>query len=335
MFGEVKGYSVQRGVLCISLSVVATFLSVSFLFDVQLSSDWITSSSPSSTTLRSKPTTSSRTRSDGIPADAEGSLLHCDDDEDPILAEDDFFPEGFKPHPNVFSEVFLPRGKPLDGKDRLALANSWGSWTFVDPKGSSLQNHRPQNDYFSAYPNRDLPRSKFPSNAWQIDPDYLNRFLPEAKALVKRAMEAILTEYGHGPDQAPLKSFDERSQMFRVEVSPEEEEIVTSGPNVEAGGYMPQHSWNSLVKRLWHAMMTQDTFVIVTAGHSAAAGKGNHFQQSYTLQTQLLLEPILARLGVAVTTNNLAMGAMGTSQTALGFKDLYGDDIDILLYDSG
>lgn len=40
------------------------------------------------------------------------------------------------------------------------------------------------------------------------------------------------------------------------------------------GGWTTERSFNGLVRRLTHAMMTSDTFTVVMAGHSAAAGEG-------------------------------------------------------------
>jgi hypothetical protein len=47
------------------------------------------------------------------------------------------------------------------------------------------------------------------------------------------------------------------------------------------------------------------------------------------------MAPVFARLGVKLVTRNLAQGGLGTIQSAMGMKDIYGDSIDILLWDSG
>jgi hypothetical protein len=81
--------------------------------------------------------------------------------------------------------------------------------------------------------------------------------------------------------------------------------------------------------------MTEDSFTVAMGGHSAAAGHGNHFQQSYTLQVQRILEPVLARLGVHHKSHNFGMGGLGTIQNSLGAKDLYGTDVaDVMIWDS-
>ena len=61
----------------------------------------------------------------------------------------------------------------------------------------------------------------------------------------------------------------------------------------------------------------------------------NHFQQSYTLQVQRILQPIFARLGVYHEARNLGQGGLGTLQNAMALQSLYGGDLDMLLWDSG
>jgi hypothetical protein len=241
------------------------------------------------------------------------------------------FEPGFHPHPNMYSDTYIPRGRPSSDEVRQQLSEKWGSWTFVDVST------RPVTDYYAEYPSRDVPRSRFPSNAWQTDVEYLSKFLPEAQHLVQRAMEGILSEYGRGKEDQPDKTFEERSEMFHVELSDETmlalfEKVDGS---LDAGGYMSAKAYDGLVRRILHAIMTEDTFRVVTGGHSATAGHGNHFQQSYTLQIQRVLEPIFARLGVTMTAHNIAVGGMGTISNAMCAKDIYGDDIDVLIYDSG
>jgi hypothetical protein len=72
--------------------------------------------------------------------------------------------------------------------------------------------------------------------------------------------------------------------------------------------------------------MTRDTFTFVLGGHSAAAGHGNHFKQSYTMQFHKVMEPVFSYLGVRLISRNLAQGGLGTIQSALGSADIYGDE---------
>jgi len=82
-------------------------------------------------------------------------------------------------------------------------------------------------------------------------------------------------------------------------------------------------------------MITQDTFTVVLAGHSAAQGEGNHFRQSYMMQFHQIMRPIFDRLGVKLITRNLSYGGLGTIQTGMGGGDILGQDIDLLLWDAG
>ena len=124
-----------------------------------------------------------------------------------------------------------------------------------------------------AYPNRDVPRAKFPANAWQTDTAYVEEFLTQGLALVDRAKKSILEEYGN------------LSDIFKVEHIPDAELLEATGlqtgkrgaagrPSVTQGGWTTPRSWDGLVKRLLHAVMTEDSFVFAMAGHSSAAGHG-------------------------------------------------------------
>ena len=224
---------------------------------------------------------------------------------------------------------YHPRSKSKDDAAlKKELADKWGSWTWSDPKVAE----RPQDDFAGGFPNRDIPWDQFPAGAWQTDQDYLSTFLPEAKALVERAMEAIMAEYGMSKFDIPEKGDLEA----RLEESPFQFLMInfTAGEKWDKehdslGGWMTQSYFDGLVRRLMHAIITQDTFTLVMGGHSAAAGHGNHFQQSYTLQFQKVMEPIMARLGVKLMSHYLGYGGLGTVHSTLGAGDIYGKEIDI------
>ena len=219
--------------------------------------------------------------------------------------------------------TYQPRGQPMSDDDRRAMIEKWGSWTLEDPKRPS----RPTDDYYARYPNRDVPRNEFPSNAWQLDKDYLGRFLQEGLQLVERAQRAILEEYGQPTDGS--------STMFRVTKFADNGWAGDSHDCQSEGGCTTQSSWDNLKRRLLHAVMTEDVFVFAMGGHSAAAGHGNIFQQSYTLQVQWILEAVFARLGVRHQSRNFGMGGLGTTQNGIATKAIYGYDVDMLLWDSG
>ncbi|KAG7348320.1 hypothetical protein IV203_017025 [Nitzschia inconspicua] len=228
--------------------------------------------------------------------------------------------------------TYQRRGQPMSEEDRKAMIDKWGQWLLVDDK------ERPTTDYYDSYPNRDIPRSAFPSNAWQIDTKYLSKFLPESINLVDRAIEAILTEYGKTEG-----TFEERAEMFELEMYDSLEKAgnyIISKPEWrkdevgERGGWSTSKSMEGLKRRLLHAVMTEDTFIFALAGHSAAAGHGNLFAQSYSVQVQWIMEAIFARLGVRHQARNLANGGLGTVQHGLAANSVYGPSIDLLMWDS-
>jgi hypothetical protein len=229
--------------------------------------------------------------------------------------------------------TYTRRGQPMSDSDRTTMEKQWGTWTLVDDKV------RPTENYYLKYPNRDIPRSEFPPNAWQTDKDYLSKFLPEATKLVQRGLDAILAEYGKTEG-----TWEERTEMFTPETF--ENLAATSGYVItkpewrkdatgDRGGWTTPETMQSLKKSLVHAIMTEDSWVLSLGGHSAAAGHGNHFEQSEALQVGWILEPLFARLGVRHESRNFANGGLGTIQHAFASASVYGPAIDMLWWDSG
>ena len=217
--------------------------------------------------------------------------------------------------------TYTRRGRPMSDGDRKAMVEEWGRWMLEDKK------ERPTKDYYAAYPNRDIPRKEFPPNAWQTDNDYLSDFLPESIKLVDRTINAILDEYGQPRDGS--------SKLFHIE---KHENWVNNMEKQSCNsqcGCTTTTSWENLKRRLLHAVVTEDMFVFAMGGHSSAAGHGNHFQQSYTLQVQWILEGVFSRLGVRHQSRNFGFGGLGTTQSGIATKSLFGHDVDMLLWDSG
>jgi hypothetical protein len=229
--------------------------------------------------------------------------------------------------------TYQRRGQPMTDAAHKAMEEQWGSWTLVD------NIDRPTNDYYAKYPNRDIPRVDFPANAWQTDNEYLSKFLPEALAMVSRAQEAILAEYGQTEG-----SWEERSEMFTTETFDTLEgtsRFIITKPEWrkdstgDRGGWTTTQSMQGLKRGLLHAVMTEDSWILALGGHSAAAGHGNHFEQSAALQVGWILEPVFARLGVRHESKNFANGGLGTIQHGLAAASIYGPAIDMLWWDSG
>lgn len=75
--------------------------------------------------------------------------------------------------------------------------------------------------------------------------------------------------------------------------------------------------------------------LVVFADAPSPAGHGNLFKQSYAMQFHKVMEPVFGLLGVTLHSHNVAQGGLGTLQHSLGFKDMYGDKIDFMVWDSG
>ena len=164
-----------------------------------------------------------------------------------------------------------------DEGTKQSTAESFGHWHFEDTKDETK---RPSNDYMANFAHRDIPSDKFPKDAWQTDTEFLNHYLNDAEQLVTRAMEAIYTEYGYGKPLSP-EDEERRTKMFGWEMY-----NMTSGDKKGpqgfsghkgtrgTGGWTTQRSFDGLVRRILHALMTSDTFTVVMGGHSASAGEG-------------------------------------------------------------
>jgi len=77
-------------------------------------------------------------------------------------------------------------------------------------------------------------------------------------------------------------------------------------------------------------------FTWVTAGHSAAAGHGNLFNQSYTAMLEDTVKDVFSSVGIDFGAKNYAMGGMRSyPELALCMESVYGEDIDVLSWDFG
>eukprot|EP00816_Leptocylindrus_hargravesii_P013506 CAMPEP_0196824974 /NCGR_PEP_ID=MMETSP1362-20130617/92791_1 /TAXON_ID=163516 /ORGANISM="Leptocylindrus danicus, Strain CCMP1856" /LENGTH=911 /DNA_ID=CAMNT_0042205337 /DNA_START=109 /DNA_END=2844 /DNA_ORIENTATION=+ len=208
----------------------------------------------------------------------------------------------------------------------------WGHWKFYD----GAEETRPKNDYIKeADPvYGDIHAEDFPEDAWQADAVYVNHFLDEAFKLVNRTKEAIYAEYGAGAPLTP-EQVERRKKMFHTAIIDCDKEVSLDKKVITGhGGWVCEKSFDGLVRRLLHAMMTNDSFSVVLGGHSAAAGHGNHLAQSYTLQISHVLEPVFEKLGVKFHARNMAHGGLGTLESGLGSGDIYGREVDMIIWDS-
>ena len=237
------------------------------------------------------------------------------------------------------------------------VREEWGAWDFRDPREdeSNTNTSTPRTDDvgrseadFANAPYKDLPVEDFPPDSWQADEEYLGRFLDEAKKLVHRVKEGIYAEVGWPTKGSDEKRLEDREKYFKIHVwDPPDCETDSDAKNqiaeaeIKCGkkakdgiAKFQKHAFDGLVKKLLHAMMTNDEFYAILGGHSAAAGHGNDFQQNRIITFHHLMEPVFDKLGMRLISRNMAMGGVGTLQFSLAGGDLYGET-DILEWDSG
>ena len=77
-------------------------------------------------------------------------------------------------------------------------------------------------------------------------------------------------------------------------------------------------------------------FVWATGGHSAAAGHGNFYNQSYTAYMERAVKGAFEAVGVDFVARNYAMGGHASGpELAFCVKEIYGADFDVLTWDFG
>jgi hypothetical protein len=222
-----------------------------------------------------KPTPAPVPDSNSSPGTSSGSTPADDDDDDD---DDDNGKNdgGGNKYSNYATIVPIPDHPLPDDETRSQLEEKWGRWHFWDGD----EDERPSEDYIAKgnYPNKDIPNDDFPEEAWQADAVFVNHILNDADKLITRAMEAIFTEYGHGKPLEP-EQLGERMKMFhwdKIDLSATDNpppKYAKSG-NRGNGGWTTKRSFDGLVRRLLHAIMTGDSFTVVLGGHSAAVGQG-------------------------------------------------------------
>jgi len=226
---------------------------------------------------------------------------------------------------------FLDEQQDRYVKKMDAVRKEWGAWSFEDAKFGV----RPLAT-FDDVDYKDLPNDKLTPGSWQTDEEYVRKFIPEAKALVNRVTEGIYAEYG-----SPIKKKDgtvlteeekaERSRKWGPKIIRDGDDSNKDDPPGIAT--LSGVAFDGLVRKLLHALITNDEWYAVLGGHSAAAGHGNQFQQNRQITFHHLMEPVFDKLGMRLVSRNMAQGGVGTLQFSLAGKDMYGE-ADIMEWDS-
>jgi hypothetical protein len=256
------------------------------------------------------------------------------------------------PHESVFSSPLYDgisqeelEKKQASFLEKLnATKQKFGAWQLTDPYYDEHQEFRPLPD-FDVCPARDCNSSEFAEGVWQRDEEYVRNLIKEAKKMVQRVRDGIYEEYGHSSSNVDgtrksEKEIDERNKLFQVlltQVDDLNDQNVAIDKNTNATlpgvAQLSHAAWDGLVRKLLHALITNDDFFVVVAGDGSAAGHGNNFVQSPVMQFHYLMEPVFDFLGMRLVSRNMAMNKQSVVFGAMGGADIYGE-VDLLWYDS-
>jgi hypothetical protein len=254
------------------------------------------------------------------------------------------------------SKSSMPDGKKVQkdfDQKKKDVNETYGEWK--SPYFDHLLNHSVD---YTKYPHRDVPADAFSTThkyAWQNDLAYLRVFISEATDLIKRMKTGIRKEYGidnakdaelpfkihRDQDEYKVRTIDGAGlnpKQYAGDQHVHNAERDSDHPLLSGIAYLNKNAWDGLVLKLWHAVMTEDNFFVVTtgpaSGNTVLAQDGNlNFQQTAIQQFHYIMEPVLDKLGVTLISRNMGMpGASTTVAAALGgVAPVYGES-DILWY---
>jgi len=82
--------------------------------------------------------------------------------------------------------------------------------------------------------------------------------------------------------------------------------------------------------------LTPVRYVWATGGHSAAAGHGNMYNESYTAYMERDLKPLFGALGIEYEGRNYAMGGTSSGyEVSMCYEQIFGNDVDFMSWDFG
>eukprot|EP00977_Amphora_coffeiformis_P003270 scaffold609_cov170-Amphora_coffeaeformis.AAC.24 len=140
--------------------------------------------------------------------------------------------------------------------------------------------------------------------------------------------EKLEVDYGEFTDALFLADHptipDKQSSLGRIT-------FMTAVPNANV-------SWTRLVRKM--AIKIADAketkFVWATGGHSASAGHGNLFEESYTNVLDRAAAPIFQSVGIEFHARSYAMGGTPSGlEIASCAKEVFGTDVDLVSWDYG
>ena len=185
-----------------------------------------------------------------------------------------------------------------------------------------------QHDHFETTTETLRQRQLGKGNNKNKNKNYHTSKLSEKFQVAKAKFMEKLTE-DYGPENVP--------HLFQT--TTEEGDAVSIARRVFEG---TSTSWSRMKRKvamkILQAQIQEEhqPFVWATGGHSAAAGHGNLFNESYTAILELGSLPIFEAVGMNFSARNYAMGGTSSGmEIASCVKEVFGVDFDVLSWDYG
>jgi hypothetical protein len=185
------------------------------------------------------------------------------------------------------------------------------------------------------------------NDSWDVDPNQphavklasLQASLREGRTALWQRLEE---EYGSSHAAAIFADASGVSRgrlALRPPLEPKDTNSDTATEDANDGWQSMVHKF--ALKLLQNALQSdgdkaKSPFVWATGGHSATAGHGNFYDESYTAVLEDKVVPILEPLGIAFQGRNYAMGGTPSGpEIASCIESVFGSDPDVLVWDTG
>ena len=143
----------------------------------------------------------------------------------------------------------------------------------------------------------------------------------------------------NGKDEGPSKARFRRKlkiKLLEVQISINEQESNLSGCNCTKKENRRLQDKIEREVELPEQPSLYSRFVWVTGGHSAAAGHGNLYNESYTAFMERAVKDVFGGVGIDFVGRNYAMGSMSSApEIALCQESIFGIDADLISEDFG